>query len=137
MIGAFADLVFEVTSNYVLTFDDFKHDVKSRFARHELINQPPVLEWLGADTQKITLTITLTTALGVEPSAAMDTVKQLCLDGVADYLIIANEVVGGCMWVITDTSCKSIAYDAQGLPIVAQMDLTFETYAAEVPEYVY
>ena len=134
MIGAFADLVFEVDSDYVLTFDDFKHDVKSRYARHELINSEPVLEWLGADTQKITMTITLTTALGVDPSSAMDTVKDLCLDGVADYLIVGNEVIGGCLWVITDTSCKMISSDAQGRPIVAQMDVTFETYSAEVIE---
>ena len=34
-IGCFADLVFEVDGDYVLTFDQFKHDVKSRYARHE------------------------------------------------------------------------------------------------------
>ena len=134
MIGAFADLVFEVSGERVLTFDEFKQDVKSRYARHELINQEPVLEWLGSDTQKITLTITLTKTLGVDPSEEMDKVKQLCLDGVADYLIIGNDVVGGRLWVITDASCKMISSDAQGYPIVAQMDLTFESYSEAVTE---
>ena len=134
MIGAFADLVFEVSGEKVLTFDEFKHDVKSRYARHELINQPPVLEWLGSDTQKITLTVTLTTALNVNPADEIETVKQLCLDGVADWLIIGNEVVGATMWVITDESTKATAWDGEGNIIVASMDLTFESYVAEVAE---
>ena len=134
MIGAFADLVFEVSGEKVLTFDEFKHDVKSRYARHELINQPPVLEWLGSDTQKITLTVTLTTALNVNPADEIETVKQLCLDGVADWLIIGNEVVGATMWVITDASTKATAWDGEGNIIVASMDLTFESYVAEVNE---
>ena len=134
MIGAFADLVFEVSGEKVLTFDEFKHDVKSRYARHELIKQPPVLEWLGSDTQKITLTVTLTTALNVNPADEIETVKQLCLDGVADWLIIGNEVVGATMWVITDESTKATAWDGEGNIIVASMDLTFESYVAEVAE---
>ena len=134
-IGCFADLVFEVDSDRVLTFDDFKHDVKSRYARHELINQEPVLEWLGADTQKVTMTITLTATLGVNPAEEMEKVHRLCLDGEADWLIVANSVVGGRLWVITEASCKSISTDKFGNPIVAQMDVTFETYNDSVEEF--
>ncbi|MBR2732737.1 MAG: phage tail protein [Selenomonadaceae bacterium] len=133
-IGCFADLVFEVDSERVLTFDGFKHDVKSRYARHELINQEPVLEWLGADTQKVTMTITLTATLGVNPAEEMEKVHRLCLDGEADWLIVANSVVGGRLWVITEASCKSISTDKFGNPIVAQMDVTFETYNDSVEE---
>lgn len=135
MIGCFGELVFEVNSDYVLTFDNFKHDFKSRYARHELINQTPVLEWLGEDTQKITLDITLTTALGVNPAVAINQVHRMCLDGVADWLIIATWVIGGTMWVITDASWKAISTDAVGNPIVATMNVTFESYTAEVTEY--
>lgn len=134
MIGCFCDLVFEVDGDYVLTFDDFKHEVKSRYSKHELINQPPVLEWLGEDTQKITLTITLTATLGVNPAEEITKVQDLCLSGEADWLIVANEVVGATRWVITEASCKSIATDMYGNPIVAEMDVTFESYQAELIE---
>lgn len=134
MIGAFGELVFEVSGERVLTFDDFKQDVKSRFARHELINQEPVLEWLGSDTQKITMTIALTASLGVNPAEEIEKVRQLCLDGMADYLIIGNEVVGGRLWVITEASFLSIATDKDGVPIVAKMDVTFESYSEAVSE---
>ena len=134
-IGAFADLVFEVDGDYVLTFSEFKHDVKSRYARHELINQEPVLEWLGADTQKITMTITLTATLGVNPAYEMQKAQDLCLRGEADWLVVANTVIGGRLWVITEASCKSVSTDKDGNPLVAQMDLTFESYNAGVEEF--
>ena len=133
-IGAFADVVFEVNTDRVFTFDDFKYDVKSRYARHELINQEPVLEWLGADTQKITLTITMTATLGVNPAVEMEKVRQLCLSGEADWLVIGNTVVGGRLWVVTETSSKVEAWDNAGNILVGKMDVTFESYAAEVPE---
>lgn len=134
-IGAFADLVFEVEGDRVLTFDQFKHDIKSRFAKHDLINQEPVLEWLGADTQKITMTITLTATLGVNPAVEMQKVHDLCLNGDADWLIVANSVIGGRLFVITEASCKSISTDKSGNPLVAQMDVTFESYNAGVEEF--
>ena len=132
MIGCFADLTFEVNSDYVLTFDNFKHDVKARYARHELINRPTVLEYLGEDTQKITLTILLTASLGVNPAEEISRVQELVLIGEADYLIVANEVVGNCMWVITESSTKATAYDGDGNILSAQMDLTFEQYEADL-----
>ena len=134
-IGCFADLVFSVDSDRVLTFSEFKHDVKSRYARHELINQEPVLEWLGADTQKITMTITLTATLGVNPAYEMQKAQDLCLRGEADWLVVANTVIGGRLWVITEASCKSVSTDKDGNPLVAQMDLTFESYNAGVEEF--
>ena len=132
MIGCFADLTFEVNSDYVLTFDNFTHKVAARYARHECINRPTVLEYLGEDTQKITLTILLTASLGVNPAEEISRVQELVLIGEADYLIVANEVVGNCMWVITESSTKATAYDGDGNFLSAQMDLTFEQYEADL-----
>ena len=132
MIGCFADLTFEVNSDYVLTFDNFKHDVKARYARHECINRPTVLEYLGEDVQKITLSILLTATLGVNPAEEIARVQELVLIGEADYLIVANEVVGNCSWVITEASTKATAYDGDGNILSAQMELTFEQYEAEL-----
>lgn len=134
MIGCFGELVFEVSSEKVLTFDDFKLDVKSRYARHELINREPILEWLGADTKKITLTVTLTALLNVKPAEEVQKVQQMCLDGFADWLIVGNSVVGDTQWVITDCSTKATAWDGEGNMLSATLDLTFESYVAEVNE---
>lgn len=134
MIGCFGDLTFSVSSDYVLTFDNFQYNVKGRYARHELINSVPILEFSGADTEKITLDVLLTATLGVNPTEEIARVQNLCSDGTAEYLIIANMVIGFGRWVITDVQTKSISYDGRGNPIVAQMSLTFESYAEDLPE---
>ena len=91
-IGAFADLVFEVSTYKVLTYDDYKRESKARYARHELINQTTALEYLGRDLEEISFKMTFTRTLGVDPEAETEKARQLCLDGVADYLILGNEV---------------------------------------------
>lgn len=128
MVGSFGDLLFEVSTERVFTFDNFTHKVASRYAKHELCNGVPVLEFLGEDTSKITLTITLTASLGVNPGYEIKRIQELVLNGDAEWLIIGNEVVGNSRFVITEASTRAISYDGEGHVLVAQLDLTFESY---------
>ena len=132
MVGCFGTLIFEVSSDKVLTFDNFTHKVAARYAKHELINSPVVLEYLGEDTQKITLSIILTATLGVNPGYEIKRIQELVLNGDAEWLIIGNEVVGESRFVITEASTRAISYDGEGHVLVAQLDLTFESYVASL-----
>ena len=93
-IGAFNELVFEVSTEKVITYDNYKRETKARYARHELINQTSVLEYLGRDLEEITFTMMFTVSLGVDPAEETSKLRRMCLDGVADYLILGNTVVG-------------------------------------------
>ena len=128
MVGSFGDLIFEVSTERVFTFDNFTHKVAARYAKHELINSPVVLEYLGEDTQKITLNIILTATLGVAPGYEIKRIQELVLNGDAEWLIIGNEVVGNSRFVINEASTRAISYDGEGHVLVAQLDLTFESY---------
>ena len=128
MVGSFGDLIFEVSTERVFTFDNFTHKVAARYAKHELINSPVVLEYLGEDTHEITLNITLTATLGVNPGLEIKRIQELVLSGSAEFLIIGNEVVGESRFVITEASTRAISYDGQGNVLVAQLDLTFKSY---------
>ena len=128
MVGSFGDLLFEVSTERVFTFDNFTHKVAARYAKHELINSPVVLEYLGEDTQKITLSIILTATLGVAPGYEIKRIQELVLNGDAEWLIIGNEVVGNSRFVINEASTRAISYDGEGHVLVAQLDLTFESY---------
>ena len=130
MVGSFGELLFEVSSERVFTFDNFTHKIAARYAKHELISSTPVLEWLGEDTQKITLNIILTATLGVTPAYEIKRIQELVLSGTAEWLILANEVVGESRFVITEASTKTVATDGEGRILVATMDLTFESYNA-------
>lgn len=133
-IGAFADLVFEVSSSKVLTYDDYQRESKSRYAKHELINQTPTLEYLGRDVEEISFKMTFTTMLGVNPAEETAKVRQMCLDGVADYLILGNAVIGDHLWIIESVSESATAWDNNGNILVSSVNVKMQEYVERLIE---
>ena len=133
-IGAFNDLVFEVSTERVLTYDGYKRDSKARYARHELINQTSVLEYLGRDLEEITFTMAFTVSLGVDPAIETSKVRKLCLDGVADYLILGNMIAGENLWVIESVGEEKKAVDNLGKTIVSSVNVKMIEYVPAVVE---
>lgn len=133
-IGAFADIVFEVSSMKVLTYDDYKRESKARYARHELINQTSVIEWLGHELEEISFKMTFSVSLGVNPAAEAERARELCQEGVADYLILGNAVVGRNLWVIESISEAAKAWDDAGNILVSTLDVKMLEYVPTVEE---
>ena len=131
-LGAFADLVFEVSSLRTLTFDRFKRDTKARFAKHELINQTTVLEYLGRDLEQITFSMKFNRQLNVDPRVETRKIRQLCADGIADYLIIGNQVIGDNLWVIESTGEAVEFWDNRGQILVSTVEVKMSEYIAGV-----
>lgn len=133
-IGAFNELVFEVSTERVITYDDYKRETKARYARHELINQTSVLEYLGRDLEEITFTMMFTVSLGVDPAEETSKLRRMCLDGVADYLILGNTVVGENLWTIESVGESKKAVDHFGKTIVSSVNVKMVEYVPAVFE---
>lgn len=133
-IGAFNELVFEVSTEKVITYDDYKRETKARYARHELINQTSVLEYLGRDLEEITFTMMFTVSLGVDPAEETSKLRRMCLDGVADYLILGNTVVGENLWTIESVGESKKAVDHFGKTIVSSVNVKMVEYVPAVFE---
>lgn len=130
-IGAFSDLVFECSSERVLTFDKFKRETKARYAEHKLINEKPALEFLGADLTEISFEMILHESLGVAPSEEAQRVRDLCEYGVADFLIIGNEVIG--LYVIESVGDEIKFFDEYSQAQVIELDVRFKEYRGVLP----
>ena len=133
-IGAFNELVFEVSTEKVITYDDYNRETKARYARHELINQTSVLEYLGRDLEEITFTMMFTISLGVDPAEETSKLRRMCLDGVADYLILGNTVVGENLWTIESVGEAKKAVDHFGKTIVSSVNVKMVEYVPAVFE---
>lgn len=133
-IGAFNELVFEVSTEKVITYDDYKRETKARYARHELINQTSVLEYLGRELEEITFTMMFTLSLGVDPAEETSKLRRMCLDGVADYLILGNTVVGENLWTIESVGEAKKAVDHFGKTIVSSVNVKMVEYVPAVME---
>lgn len=153
-IGNFNELTFEVSSFSVVTFDDYRRRSKGRWARHDILNGESVLERLGNETDTITLEIKLLADLGVKTGSSLleraidqlfrdknplknrgsvaeqnELVRRLCKEGVADWLVIGNAVIGDCLWVITDVTERVLHWTKLGRMQATTLEVTFESYA--------
>lgn len=128
VIGAFGDLVFEVSALRVLTFDGFKRDVKAKYAEHQIIGRPAVLEFVGRELEEISLTIKLISALGVNPAEVELQLREMCHTGEPNFLIIGNMVYGENEFVIEDISESVVRWTGGGEVMTNQLEVKFKEY---------
>lgn len=131
-LGAFGCVVFEVSSYRVLTFDDFKRKSAHDFAEHKVHLRKPVLESVGNKLEEISLTIILMEALGVDPAEEADRLREMCLEGEPNYLIIGDEAIGDCQFVIAEISEDVQSWSPFGKIVSSKLSLKLKEYVDHV-----
>lgn len=127
-VGSFGELVFEVSSYKVLTFRDFKREGGAKYATHEVIGNPPMLEFLHREPEKLSLEIDLVADLGVSPEEEIQRISDMCNNGEANYLIFGGQVYGDCEWVIESYSESVKYFGADGETIASKVSLKLTEY---------
>ena len=125
-IGAFNTLCFEVSNFKVETFKNFQQSIKHRYAEHQILNKVSKLESVGIEPQTLSLEVMLYKALGAEPKTEIAKLKQLCEDGIADFLIIGSEVIS--VFVIESVEVSGEVFNNAGDLILANVKLNFKEY---------
>lgn len=121
-------IVFEVNSNKVLTFDKMQRTVKGRWTQHDVIGKKPVLEYLGAEKQQITLPIFVTIMHGVEPRDIIEKIERAAENGETFTFVIGGKKVGENKWVIESVSETWGEVFANGKLLSAHLTLTLSEY---------
>ena len=127
-IGSLGDIVFEVSSDRVFTFDDLKRDVKMRYAKHEVIGNKPILEKIGPDLSEIKFKMLLSASLGINPLKEMDAIYTAFGNGNAMVLMLGSYIVGNYKWVISDFSESYSEIDNKGNVWKLEVDITLQEY---------
>lgn len=97
-------IVFEVSSEKVLTFGKMTQSVKGRWTTHSIIGNKPASEFLGAGQRTINLPIFLTVNHGVKPRITIEKIEKAIENGTPFPFVIGGKKVGSNQWVITDMS---------------------------------
>lgn len=97
-------IVFEVSSDKVLTFKNLTQTVKGRWATHNIIGNKPKSEFLGAGQRTISLPIYLSVNHGINPRKTIEKIEKAVENGTPYLLVIGGKQVGANQWVITDLS---------------------------------
>lgn len=87
-------IIFEVSDDYMFTFKDMTREITSRWANHEPQGVKPKPEFLGPGLQSSSLTITLSSALGVRPRTVLEEIENMVETGTAERLVIGTRPVG-------------------------------------------
>lgn len=131
-IGSLGEIVFEVSSRRVLTFDGYKRNTKARYASHEVIGQSPVLEFLGPDGEEVSFFMQFRADLGISPRESADRLREMSRSGEASYFLLGNAVIGENMWVVTDVGEDNVKVDHMGRIILNQVSVTLREYVANI-----
>ena len=130
MVGSFGDIIFEVSSDKIRTFDDFSRAASGRWAAHEIIGQKPKSEFLGPALDEISFKVRFDVQFGVNPKAEMDKLLIMCRSGVAETLIVGGTALGVDKWVIKSVTQNWQHFDGAGRCVVGGADVALEEYVS-------
>lgn len=127
-VGSLGDLIFEVSNYKVLTFHDFKREGGAKYATHEVIGQPPKVEFLHRELEKLSLEIDLVKDLGVNPEDEVQKIIDMTNGGEANYLVINGQVYGDCRWIIESYSEQVKYFGGDGETLMSKVSLKLTEY---------
>ena len=131
-IGQFGEITFEVSSDKLLTFEDFKRESESNFQNHALIAQKPRTEFIAPGLDTISFTVILNAQFGVKPRDEMNRWLEYCRSGDAEWLAVGGKLMGVDRWVVKSVSQSwDVIYDG-GILASGKVNITLQEYCSEM-----
>jgi phage protein U len=127
-VGSFGDLIFKVSAEQVVTFENMSWETNARWAEHERHLNEPLLEWLGNQNDKMTFPMTLTVFAGTNPLAEIVKILNMKRSGEPHYLVIGSKGYGKGRWVIQKATIDMKRFDNQGQLLEATVSVTLLAY---------
>lgn len=128
-IGAFGDIVFEVSDTVARTFRDFQKTVQARWAVHNILGHEPVAEFIGPGQKEISLPVTLNALfLGGKPiEDELAGIEKMADDGAVGTLVIGDRVIG--KFYLDSVSETVSHFGGKGEFTHAEVTLSLKEYA--------
>ncbi|MER2126286.1 phage tail protein [Solibacillus sp.] len=125
VIGSFGPIVFEVTTDKIQTFDNFKRSIEPRYVEHKIQRLKPRLEFEGEGIDSINISILLKVELGINPEKEMKKIREYIAKGRRDLFIRGNSPISPNYFVIkrADESHNRIDNLGNVLEIAVQLEL--------------
>lgn len=130
IVGTFGDIVFEVSHDRALSFASLQHEAGMRIESHEVIGRDPLLVVSGPDGESISLPITLSLQLGVDPQQEYDRLYKIMRAGTASALVLAGRPFGGSgvRWIIDKLSADRVQFGARGRTTWMHVTISLRKY---------
>ena len=97
IVGYMGKIPFTTSRQYLLTLDDYSRNSEGRWAKHDIVGEKPVLEFLGPDTEKISMKIQLRRDHGVNPENILKQLEEMRDTGEVFSLVLGSKVIGNLL----------------------------------------
>lgn len=134
IVGYMGTIPFLTSKNIVRTIDGFSRSGEGRWAKHDIIGQKPVLEFIGPDAEEISFKILLRSDLGVSPLSEIKTLNEMRDSGAAFALVLGNKTVGDNLWVLKSVSYDVTYWNRYGTPLSAEVSVSLQEYVRNYEE---
>ena len=127
MLATLGSIVFVASADLVRTFADAQHTTSGRWTAHEVIGQKPAQEFGGPELRKLSLSIRLDVALGVDPETEVEALRDAVETGEVLPFMLGGEPHGNWICKEAAESWRNIGQNG-GIGVIA-VDLSLEEYA--------
>lgn len=127
-IGSLGDVIFEVSSRTVKTFDEFSRGGSGRWTTHDIDLKKPEPEFLGPGQEEITFSMRLSITSQINPEKELEKLRQKRDTGALSMLIIGGKPVTSNLWYIESLKEQHKSHFADGKLMVAIVEVTLKEY---------
>lgn len=125
-LGTWGDLVFEVSSDRMRTWQSKSRSGEARYADHEVHLAKPVAEFLGPSLDSFTVSMRFDAERGVNPEDELAKLRKARDTGQVETLVIGGAPVFDC--TLRGLNEDHRHHDKEGHILVAIAELTFKEY---------
>ena len=121
-------LVFQVSQEVLETIDGLEWSGSARYAVHQRHNQNALTEFTGLDPDKITFSMFLSQALGVDVMGELVKLWNYERKGESVYLVLGEKCYGKCKWNLVSHKIQAKNYDKYGNLESAEVSVELQEY---------
>lgn len=121
-------MVFQVSQEVLETIDGLEWSGSARYAVHQRHNQNALTEFTGLDPDKITFSMFLSQALGVDVMGELVKLWNYERKGESVYLVLGEKCYGKCKWNVVSHKIQAKNYDKYGNLESAEVSVELQEY---------
>lgn len=127
-IGYMGSIPFIVSSRYLRTPSNLQCDLDSRWEDHKIIYQKPVSEFIGPNLKTLSFELVLTAQHNIGIKKDLETLEQMCSNGVVFPLIIGMRPFSQNYWRLDSMSVTDTYFSSTGQWIWAKVAVKLTEY---------
>lgn len=129
-LGSFGEIVFQVSSDYVLTYEQLSRQSRAIYADHEVAGGKPASEYTGPDLDDVGIGMVFNANLGVSPKEQVATLRDMQASGEAHPLMIGSDAWGN--FTIREIG-QEVTHSLDGEPLITEVKVTMREYVENLP----